>query len=91
MGSKRGYSFLKGNFTRPQSCFQVVAVKTQNTTSAVTQLSHWHGAPCSVGEEKDLLKAQQQILIRTYTPTYEHKKGNLGIRLVDPMFLTVNH
>lgn len=38
----------------------------ENTT--VTQLSHWHGAPCSE-EDNGLLKAQQQILIRTHTPT----------------------
>lgn len=71
MGSKRGYSFLKRNFRWSHSCFQVLAVKTQNNT-AVTQLSQWHGAPRSMGKEKGLLKAQQNIY--TYIKTQKKKQ-----------------
>lgn len=40
-----------------------------------------------LGEEKALLKAQQQIPVRTPTPTQEPKKSNQGRTGVDPVFV----
>lgn len=53
---------------KPQMVTHFLAVKAQKNT-AVTQLSRWHSASCSMGVEEGLLKAQQQILLRTSTPT----------------------